>query len=67
MKDIPHTLVEQTLLTLQEHMSSPLVFSGVRITRSLAFFSVTVISDASSTGVQKSEMYFKWILFHVAR
>jgi len=27
----------------------------------------TVISDASSTGVQKSEMYFKWILFHVAR
>ena len=28
-------LVEQELLTLQEHMSSPPVFSGVRVTRSL--------------------------------
>jgi len=28
-------LVEQELLTLPEHMSSPLVFSGVRATRSL--------------------------------
>jgi len=27
-------LVEQELLTLPEHMSSPLVFSGVRVTRS---------------------------------
>ena len=30
-----HELVEQELLTLPEHMSSPLVFSGVRATRSL--------------------------------
>ena len=28
-------LVEQELLTLQEHLSSPPVFSGVRVTRSL--------------------------------
>ena len=28
-------LVEQELLTLLEHLSSPLVFSGVRVTRSL--------------------------------
>jgi hypothetical protein len=28
-------LVEQELLTLPEHLSSPLVFSGVRVTRSL--------------------------------
>ena len=29
------SLVEQELLTLPEHMSSPLVFNGVRVTRSL--------------------------------
>ena len=29
------SLVEQELLTLPEHMSSPPVFSGVRVTRSL--------------------------------
>ena len=29
------SLVEQELLTLQEHLSSPPVFSGVRVTRSL--------------------------------
>ena len=31
-------LVEQELLTLPEHMSSPQVFSGVRVTRSLVFY-----------------------------
>ena len=30
-------LVEQELLTLPEHLSSPPVFSGVRVTRSLVF------------------------------
>jgi hypothetical protein len=30
-------LVEQELLTLMEHMSSPLVYSGVRVARSLVF------------------------------
>jgi hypothetical protein len=30
-------LVEQELLTIQEHLSSPSVFSGVRVTRSLVF------------------------------
>ena len=30
-------LVEQESLTLQEHLSSPPVFSGVRVTRSLVF------------------------------
>jgi hypothetical protein len=29
--------VEQELLTLPEHLSSPPVFSGVRVTRSLVF------------------------------
>jgi hypothetical protein len=31
-------LVEQELLTLHEHPSSPLVFSGVRVTRSLVLY-----------------------------
>jgi hypothetical protein len=31
-------LVEQELLTLPEHLSSPPVFSGVRVTRSLVLF-----------------------------
>ena len=31
-------LVEQELLTLPEHLSSPPVFSGVRVTRSLVFY-----------------------------
>jgi hypothetical protein len=31
------SLVEQELLTLLEHLSSPLVFSGVLVTRSLVF------------------------------
>ena len=31
-------LVEQELLTLPEHLSSPLVFSGVRVTRYLALY-----------------------------
>ena len=31
------SLVEQELLTLSQHMSSPPVFSGVRVTRSLVF------------------------------
>jgi hypothetical protein len=30
-------LVEKELPTLPEHMSSPLVFSGVRVTRSLIY------------------------------
>jgi len=32
------TIVEQELLTLPEHMSSPAVFSGVRVTRSLTLY-----------------------------
>jgi len=32
------SLVEQELLTLQDHLSSPPVFSGIRITRSLVFY-----------------------------
>jgi hypothetical protein len=32
------SLVEQELLTLPEHLSSPPVFSGVRVTRSLVLF-----------------------------
>jgi hypothetical protein len=30
--------VEQELLTLPEHLSSPPVFSGVRVTRSLVLY-----------------------------
>jgi hypothetical protein len=33
-----HTLVEQELPTLPEHLSSPPVFSGVRVTRSLVLY-----------------------------
>ena len=33
-------LVEQKLLTLPEHLSSPPVFSGVRVTRSLVYLYV---------------------------
>jgi hypothetical protein len=33
-------LVEQELLTLPEHLSSPPVFSGVRVTRSLVYLYV---------------------------
>jgi hypothetical protein len=48
-------LVEQELLTLTEYMSSPPVFSAVRVTRSLAadhqgltfFFSVMKLKDFS--------------------
>jgi hypothetical protein len=32
------SLVEQELLTLSEHMSSPPVFSGVRVTRFLVLY-----------------------------
>jgi hypothetical protein len=32
------SLVEQELLTLPEHLSSPPVFSGVRVTRSLVIY-----------------------------
>ena len=32
------SLVEQTLLTLPEHLGSPTVFSGVRVTRSLVLY-----------------------------
>jgi hypothetical protein len=32
------SLVEQELLTIPEHMSSPPVFSGVRVTRSLILY-----------------------------
>jgi hypothetical protein len=32
------SLVEQELLTLREHLSSPPVFSGVRVTRSLVLY-----------------------------
>ena len=32
------SLVAQELLTLPEHLSSPLVFSGVRVTRSLVLY-----------------------------
>jgi hypothetical protein len=32
------SLVEQELLTLPEHLSSPPVFSGVRVTRSLVLY-----------------------------
>jgi hypothetical protein len=32
------SLVEQELHTLPEHLSSPPVFSGVRVTRSLVFY-----------------------------
>jgi hypothetical protein len=31
-------IVEQELLTLSEHLSSPQVFSGVHVTRSLALY-----------------------------
>jgi hypothetical protein len=32
------SLVEQERLTIQEHLNSPLVFSGVRVTRSLVLY-----------------------------
>jgi hypothetical protein len=32
------SLVEQELLTLMKHLSSPLVYSGVRVTRSLVLY-----------------------------
>jgi hypothetical protein len=35
-------LVEQELLTLPEHLSSPLVFGGVRVTRSLVLYACFV-------------------------
>jgi hypothetical protein len=38
-------LVEQELLTLPEHLSSPPVFSGVRVTRSLALCDCVVCSS----------------------
>jgi hypothetical protein len=37
-REIPVPLVEQELFTLPEHLSSPLVFSGVRVTRSLVLY-----------------------------
>ena len=33
-----HMFVEQELLTFPEHLSSPPVFSGVRVTRSLVLY-----------------------------
>ena len=36
-------LVEQELLTLSEHLSSPPVFSGVRVARSLVLFYMYVL------------------------
>jgi hypothetical protein len=33
-----YAVVEQELLTIPEHLSSPLVFSGVRVTRSLVLY-----------------------------
>ena len=47
-------LVEQELLTLQEHMSSPPVFSGVRVTRSFVLC-VCVVDRCLS--------FFFWPLF----
>ena len=32
------SLVEQELLTLPEHLSSPMIFSGIRVTRSLVLY-----------------------------
>ena len=43
---VPH--VEQDLLTLPEHLRSPLVFGGVRVVYSLVFYVVScVMSDRS--------------------
>jgi hypothetical protein len=39
------SLVEQELLTLPEHMSSPTVFSRVLVTRTLVFFLCSVPSE----------------------
>jgi hypothetical protein len=35
---IPKLIVEQELLTLPEHLSSPPVFGGVRVTRSIGLY-----------------------------
>ena len=50
------SLVEQELLTFPEHPSSPLVFSGVRVTRSLVLY-VCFVDRCLS---------FKFVLFLLA-
>ena len=58
------SLVEQELLTLPEHLSSPLVFSGVRVTQSLVFYVCFVDVCTFSFGhcvVCSSWIYRFWI------
>jgi hypothetical protein len=50
------TLVEQELLTIPEHLSSPPVFSGVRVTRSLVLY-VCFYLRILIHKKQKSEVY----------
>jgi hypothetical protein len=48
--------VEQDLLTLQEHMSSPPVFSGVRVARSLSLCSFLPLYCLSSFDLRHPEL-----------
>jgi hypothetical protein len=44
-------LVEQELLTLLEHLSSPPVFSGVHVTRSLALYGLSLTVKRTVVGL----------------
>ena len=57
------SLVEQELLTLPEHLSSPPVFSGVRVTRSLVLY-VCIVDRCCSFAhsvVCSSSIYGFWL------
>ena len=69
-REIPVPLVEQELFTLPEHLSSPLVFSGVRVTRSLVLYVCFVDRCLSFCTfpfghfvVCPSSIYGFWLLF----
>ena len=59
-------IVEQELLTLPEHLSSPLVFSGVRVTRSfvllLFFFGHCIVCSSLIYGFRLPLWYLQTLL-----
>jgi hypothetical protein len=57
-------LMEQELVTLPEHMSSPLVYSGVHVARYLVFFCVVFCCSFSfhHRVVCSSSIYIFWLL-----
>ena len=66
-------LVEQELFTLPEHLSSPAVFSGVRVTRSLALcvcfvdrcLSFCTFSFGHCVVCSSSIFGFWWLLWYI--